>query len=518
MKMPSTNGHILMRVNNMEPQDLDKDEWGLPHEFEEPPLPEWPRDVFASSTQQYVNELTRSTETPPELACILTLATISTAAQRYYRVEIKIGYRETINIYALAILIPGSRKSAVQSENIAPLKKWEEMQRARLSPLIDAERSKNNIRKEKIKHLTKLILKANTNLEYSSLENEILQLNKEIDSTPKLPQLWTSDITPERLGAIMADNNDAMSILSDEGGIFDILAGLYSKGTANIDLFLQAHSGSSVRIDRGSRDPILLERALLTIALTVQPHVIKNACRNITFRERGLLGRFLYVIPKSNIGYRTLEEEPMDSALKNEFDSRITAILNNAPQTNNIQNIHILQLEPEAYAKWLEYAQTIEKMMNPDLGILSHITDWAGKLCGEIGRIAALLHIDRYAFEKPWEKKISLQEVEKAIKIGHALMHHALKVFSLIDEESGISVAKEILQWITNLNIEKFTRRECLRRLRKYSKNILQPGLTVLKEHGYIHEGSDKPLKGAPSAVYYVNPHYKSMSKGQKGH
>ena len=35
----------------------------------------------------------------------------------------------------------------------------------------------------------------------------------------------------------MAANNEAMAVLSDEGGIFDILSGLYSDGKANIDLF-----------------------------------------------------------------------------------------------------------------------------------------------------------------------------------------------------------------------------------------------------------------------------------------
>ena len=39
-----------------------------------------------------------------------------------------------------------------------------------------------------------------------------------------MPQLWTSDVTPENLGVIMAENDDRMAILSDEGGIFDILA------------------------------------------------------------------------------------------------------------------------------------------------------------------------------------------------------------------------------------------------------------------------------------------------------
>ena len=57
----------------------------------------------------------------------------------------------------------------------------------------------------------------------------------------------------------MAANNERMSILSDESGIFDILAGRYSNGVPNLDLFLQGHAGSPVKVNRGSRPPIAME-------------------------------------------------------------------------------------------------------------------------------------------------------------------------------------------------------------------------------------------------------------------
>ena len=69
---------------------------------------------------------------------------------------------------------------------------------------------------------------------------------------PHLPQLWTSDVTPERLGTILADNDERMAWLSSEGGIFEMLGGRYSKGIPNLDLVLKAHIGDSERVDRGS--------------------------------------------------------------------------------------------------------------------------------------------------------------------------------------------------------------------------------------------------------------------------
>ena len=66
-----------------------------------------------------------------------------------------------------------------------------------------------------------------------------------------------------------------------------------------------------VRVDRGSRESVILNRPVLTIGITVQPQIIKEICSNKTFRGRGLRGRFLYVMPKSKIGLRTLEEPPI---------------------------------------------------------------------------------------------------------------------------------------------------------------------------------------------------------------
>jgi hypothetical protein len=72
----------------------------------------------------------------------------------------------------------------------------------------------------------------------------------------KAPRVWTEDVTPEKLGTLMAENRQCMAVLSAEGGIFGIMAGRYSKGAPNIDIFLKGHAGEPVRVDRGSREPV----------------------------------------------------------------------------------------------------------------------------------------------------------------------------------------------------------------------------------------------------------------------
>ncbi len=499
--------------------DLDQDEWNTPHEFEGLYLPEWPKDAFPDLAQRYIQEVSRSTETPIELPAMLFLSAVATVSQKIYEVEVNKSYREPVNLWVLPILPPASRKSSVFGQIMAPICFWEEQRKKVLEPLLSAQASRQKTLEEKIKHLRRCAAKISEDANFDEYQNQILLVEKEIDSIPTYPRLWTGDITPEHLGTLMVQNDEAMAILSDEGGIFDILSGLYSNGKANIDIFLQGHSGGPVRVDRKTKPPIFLKKALLSMGITVQPEVIKNVCKNKTFRGRGLLGRFLYVIPNSNIGLRTLEEKPMEESIRSHYHASIAAILNH-PRDYETNAKHVLKLEPEAYLKWLKYSKSIETMMSPELDYLSHITDWAGKLSGQIVRIAGLLHIYRHAFEKPWERKIALEDMEGAVKITHALIKHALKVFSLIYEEEGILIAKDILQWISNSHLEHFTHRQCLRKFRRFDKKSLQPGLNILKEREYIQERTYQPPKGAPSLIFKVNPKYKRLNtekRGQKG-
>lgn len=488
-----------------DPASFDNHDWNPPLSMEGVPLQPWPQEVFPEPFQYFITELSRSTETPIELSAMITLAVVAAATQKKYLVRVKADYCEPVNLWALGILPPASRKSKVYSEVTSPLMEWEREQRELLEPQIQAINSKRKTIDVRLKELRSKASKASES-DYRSIQKDIERLEQEMPEAQAIPQLWTSDVTPEHLGTIMAVNEDAMAVLSDEGGIFDILGGIYSDGKANIDLFLQSHAASPVRVDRGSRPPVFLERAVLTMGLTVQPQVIKSICGNKTFKGRGLLGRFLYVIPKSNIGKRTLNEPPISQEAVSLYRDAVRAIIANPKRGDG--TINELTLSPEAYERWLEYAKALEMMMGEDLGTLSHITDWAGKLAGAIARIAALLHIMRYAHGRPWEKQISPEDMSAAVKIGHALTSHALTVFDHIEEDRTTQVAKAILQWLKQQKPPRFSRRDCTRKLRSFKKEERNAGLEMLKEHEILRGWELKPEIGRPSDMFEVNPHF----------
>lgn len=84
-----------------------------------------------------------------------------------------------------------------------------------------------------------------------------------------------------------------MALLPSEAGIFDTLAGAYSK-SVNIDLMLKSYSGDQIRVDRIGRESENIRHPTLTVFLMAQPNVISKVLSNETFRGRGLTARFLY--------------------------------------------------------------------------------------------------------------------------------------------------------------------------------------------------------------------------------
>jgi len=258
-------------------------------------LPKWPDNVFSKEIQHYVNELAKSTETSIELAALSVLAVISAAAQGKYQIQIKSDYFEPINLWTCVALPSGSRKSAVLNAVTKPLILWERQKKEELAPQIATMISENKTLEVRIKEMRRKAASSKEE-EFEMLNYEISKLESEIKEIPNIPQIWTADVTPENLGVIMAENSEKMAVISDEAGIFDILAGRYSSGIPNLDIFLQGHAGSPVRVNRGNRPPVFMERATLTLGLVPQPDVLKGLKKNPIFRGRGLLARFLFAI------------------------------------------------------------------------------------------------------------------------------------------------------------------------------------------------------------------------------
>ena len=157
----------------------------------------------------------------------------------------------------------------------APLINWETEQAALLEEQIIETKTKIAVDERRIAKLEKQAADAEEDAARTEIIRQITEIRANTPVTIYPPKLWTGDTTVERLQDLLVENGERMSVIADEGGIFEIMAGLYNDGKVNIDVFLQGYSGMQVRVERKTRS-VTLRRPAVSFGLTVQPSIIES--------------------------------------------------------------------------------------------------------------------------------------------------------------------------------------------------------------------------------------------------
>lgn len=500
-----------MKVEFLELAKHPKENWPTLIPLDTPDLPPLDPGLLPNWAGDFAGALAEATETPPELAAGMVLVTCATAAARRLRVEVKPGYSEPCNIWLVVTLPPGNRKSAVQSAASSPLLDWEREMAEAVDLEVKQVTSERETMKARAKEVRSQAVKAKDQGEAKLLAREAAEIESDLPEIPVLPQLWTSDATPERLGALLAEQGECMAWLSSEGGVFDLLQGRYSNGVPNLDLVLKAHSGDSERVDRGSRPPVFLKSPKLSIGLSPQPSVLQGLAAKPGFRGRGLLGRFLYLLPPSPLGYRTLDSKPVPESIAAKYAAGITAMLawTHAIGDRGNPEPHGLRLSEDAHREWLDFARAIELQMQPG-NDLEHLTDWAGKAPGAAARLAGVLHGIKHAHGAPWESVITQETMTNALELMAVMTGHSRAAMDMMGADPEIAAAQKVWHWMQQRRLDWFTLREAFNALRGSFPSVakLKPAMNILQERGYLeilevqHDGPGRP----PSPVIRVRP------------
>ena len=460
---------------------------------------------------EFCGAVAEGLQVPFELVLINALACVAVAGQRKFKVQVRPAYTEPVNIYALAALPPGERKSATVEVCKRPLLDWE---------AAEQEWARENIRKvqSERKTLEKVIETKRTKAGHAKPEalpaliEEIKQLEARLPEVPASPRLLIDDVTPEAIPVFLECQQERAGIIEAEGGLFETLAGRYSKGVPNLDTVLKAWSGETVHVDRKIGLPIALSNPTLTICLSPQPEIIRSLADKPGFRGRGLLGRFLYLMPRSRVGSRKVEPQPIPQAVQDRYEAKVRVLLNLpwAMAPDGMPTCYHLKLELEAYREWLEYYRGVEASLRPG-GELELIADWGGKLHGAAARLAGLLHLVEH--DDPITNPIGLGTMKQAMGLATVFTEHAKAAFALMGADPNIECAKHILTWIQGHRIEEFKARDAFQAVKgRYLKmEMVKAGLSILEERAYIFRAKvpedELGRAGRPASPgYIVNP------------
>ena len=465
-------------------------------------LPSFPVECLPVSLKEYSAAVAKNIQVPIDMTAAAALAVAAICVQGKFEVNVKPGWNEPLNLYIVETANPSERKSPVVKAMTYPLYRYTKQYNEEQAVEISEYRTRHNILQAAVNRLTDQASKGKADTE------EVLEKERELMELEKHPvkplRLLADDATPEALTSLMAENNGKMAVISSEGGLFDMAAGQYNDHV-NIDVLLKAFTGDSIMIDRKGRPSEQIDRPCLTMLLTVQPSVLNTVMENETFRGRGFLARILYTLPRSMVGQRRFETEPVPHVVREGYEVLLNALLSISVPEFPEQ----IRLSKPAYLEAKQFAEALEKQLPDEL---EELQDWAGKYHGQVMRVAGILHCCRY--DKDAAKyPIDLETMQAAERIGEYFLSHAKAAFQIMGllDSKTVKDAKYILKRLETVNDNEISKRGLIRMCmgRFPSAEDMDPGLKELEERGYIAIETVKTGKrGRPAEIIHLNPEY----------
>jgi len=504
-------------MNDSKTPNLDKlnvdMQWVPPIPLLEYNVPPFPVEAFPTWLEDFIKAEAEATQTPLDLAGMLVLSALSTACAQKVRIRLWDGYEEPLNLYLAVVLGPGNRKSSVFSHVIRPIQEFEEYQVEAQGPNVQQLRIKKQIKERELEQALKEVSSPSSRIS----PDDVGRISSELRAiiVPALPRLFADDCTPEKLGDLLAEQDGRLAFLSPEGGIFEMIGGRYSNGVANLDIYLKAHSGDEIRIDRKSQggQPVFIKQPALTFGLAIQPNVLQCLANQPSFKGRGLLGRFNYSLPQSPLGSRKIEVLPVSPIIMGIYRINMGKLLA-LPWSLTMsggKGAHCLTLDDWAKQAIVSYAKELEPKLGED-GELGFLQDWAGKNTGTVGRVAGLLHLaHRVDSATPWDTSVSLKIVEGATRLGKYFIPHAKAAYLQMDADPNLSGAKRVLNCLRKNAKPTLSTQEIWQSTKGYFRKMegLQVALKILEGHNYIrvlpNQEPNRPGKKA-APIYEINP------------
>lgn len=334
--------------------------WDEPLPLGDETPPAFPIDALPDALRNYAIAVGESTQTPVDMAAVSCLTTVSACMRNLFKVEGKADWHEPTNIYSVIIAEPSERKSAVISLATKPVDEYIKDYNEKHKMEIEMSRAQKQMLENRKNSLISQSRKKGEESSAMDFNDSLRRAVEELVNFQEIRPLriYVDDITPEKLTETLAENGGATSIISSEGGIFDVLSGTYTN-KVNIDVFLKAYSCENISVDRIMRQSMSVNEACLTILLSVQPIVIGDIMGNKKFRNRGLTARFLYSAPKSLVGLRSLDSKAVSPEAYLAYKTLIYNIL--AEERKG--KAELIRLTPEARTVLEGYYEWAEKLL-----------------------------------------------------------------------------------------------------------------------------------------------------------
>jgi len=447
--------------------------WETPAPFGAPSDPkQFPLDdALPPTLAEFARDAARVVRVDELSAAALVPVIVSVAAGNMNAVRVSPSHREpNLSRYAVLIMPPGERKSALFSKVQAPLNSWTK----RMAPTREAREVKY---KSDTDFFTK---KANCTALAAAKEAEpekaealraaAEEARAQIPKPPRLPILSVGDVTSESLVRLMRQGGGAFALLSaDARKQTDVILGRYLEGGTDESIYLCAHGGDVIDRSRigsdGKGEFVAIHNPSLAIAFALQPDKVVEFVERKSMLDSGLLPRFNFAQPRSLVGQRieTGNEPPLDAKVMAAFERGIHAILDLRWQKLNelpdgCIEAEELELDPEAMELRRAFANELEARQAPG-GDLAHCCAFASKAAGEAARLAGLFHLFELALAgrvaQATSTKISTAIWQLAERHQRAQLEETLRCLIVAQTGDDERLATRLFNWARSKPAER---------------------------------------------------------------
>lgn len=502
-------------------------EFGVDHQWSKASLPgsdslppSYPLDKLPDAMREFVEQIAESTQTPTDMCLVACISTLSACVAGKANVAYN-DYTEPLQIWAATIAESGTGKSPVYRYLSKPIEDWEVAEAKSTKTARAILRSERASLEKRLKGLEQ-VASGQKILFGSKAWDKVIQdqttIRERLEDFPSVskPRIISQDITPEALVLVMRDNHERQAVLSAEAEALQIISGRYTN-RVNADLWKKGYDSDTFNSDRiRDKSSIQLVRPALAVSLMFQPVVMKTLRNQNVLQGEGLLGRFLYAVPRSNVGFRKTGPDvaPADPMVVAEYGRRATILLNASFPATDV-SLPTLTFTPAALQVLYDLQAKLEVELRPD-GLLYSIRDWGSKSFGRTLRIAGVLHI----FEEASGGEVKLDAtgpidedmVLAAADIVRASIPHALAAYAMF----GRDKKAQTLEYVYNKYLELLesalpvTKRD----LHQATKNKSLLGGQISELEPYISEMENRNLLrqiektdgGRPTVVLVPNP------------
>lgn len=473
--------------------------------FDQFETPDIPANLLPPVLGDFVQNISEVLHVPLAMPFMASLGIVSAALAKKFVVCPKPDWKEPINIYCQVAMLPASNKSQTLKYLKSPVDDWEDREAKRLAPEIEAAQTDIKLLNVEIGKQYKILKKAGAKqADIDTAKEKVAEFERQLQekqkAVPVAPVIYTTDATPEAIADLVNEQGNRLAIISDEGGITEVLSGLYNSGNANIDIILKGIDGGSTRIKRANKDYRL--NPYLTVLLLIQPQILANMADKRAFTGNGALERYLYALPCGNVGYRTFTDRKIDTQAERVYSDLIFNLLSiPVPEIP-----YVLELEDPAKTAFHSFRQEIERELRPD-GKLYICRGWGGKLAGYTLRLAGLMHVAEH--DSTTHLVIQRGTIERAITIARLLMEHAVAAFNMMGADIETNDAKELLEWLKTKKTDRLTKSEiinAMRNRRMGKKERLAKALGILTDRNILSMLHTDKTTHKPTDVYFINP------------